>query len=210
MFAVGHITLGYITGKILGKATEQSQNISALWTLSLLPDIDLLIPGLQHRGPTHSIIVALLIFTPLFIIRPRRTAPYFAALATHSLIGDHITDGGTKLFWPVSLKWVKYDSTIMLGGTFETYIELALFSILILTLIASKDYYPLFNTDRRNTILFIPLCTVFLPIMFKYPINIPETLLIPHLILLSIIALSFSMSLIPTASRISKKGRIHS
>jgi membrane-bound metal-dependent hydrolase YbcI (DUF457 family) len=102
MFTVGHIALGYITGKILSKAMEQSQNIPAIWALSLLPDVDFLIPGLQHRGSTHSIIVALLIFTPLLIVRPRKTAPYFAALAAHSIIGDYITDGGVKLFWPVS------------------------------------------------------------------------------------------------------------
>jgi len=205
MFAVGHIALGYVTGKIISKATDQSLNIPAIWTVSLLPDIDFFIPGLQHRGLTHSLIIALLIFTPLFIIRHRRTVPYFAALATHSLIGDYITDGGTKLFWPVSSEWVKYERTIMLGSAFETYIELALFTMLIATLILSRDLNRLFNSDRRNSLLFIPLCTVVLPAMFKYPVNIPNALIIPHLILLSMIAISFSMSLIQALSIINKK-----
>jgi len=109
------------------------------------------------------------------------------------------------LFWPLTSEWVKYENTIRLGSTFETYIELTLFSMLILTLIISKDYKHLFDSNRKNIVLFIPLCTIILPIMFRYPVNIPEILIIPHLILLSIIALSFSMSLIPTAYSINKK-----
>jgi len=126
-------------------------------------------------------------------------------LATHSLIGDYITDGGTKLFWPVSSEWIKYERTIMLGSAFETYIELALFTMLIATLILSKDLNLLFNSERSNNLLFIPLCTVVLPAMFKYPVNIPNTLMIPHLILLSMIALSLSISLIQTLIIINKK-----
>ena len=206
MFAVGHIALGYITGKILGKATQQSLNIPALWTLSLLPDVDLLIPGLLHRGPTHSIIIALLIFTPPLILRTRQTLPYFTALATHSLIGDYITDGGIKLLWPISSEWFKHMSTMTLGSTFETTIELALFTTLIATLLLTRDYNNLFNTDRKNALFIIPLCTIILPVMFKYPINIPKPLITPHLILLSIILLSISMSTIQTLSTVRKNG----
>jgi membrane-bound metal-dependent hydrolase YbcI (DUF457 family) len=204
MLAVGHITLGYITGKILGKATDQNLNIPVLWMLSLLPDIDLIIPGLQHRGPTHSIIVALLFFTPLLIVKARKTAPYFTALATHSLIGDYFTDSGITLFWPLSPKWVKYENTIMMGSPSETYIETALFAILIATLILSGDFKHLFNPDRRNTVFIIPLCTIFLPVIFKYPIEIPEPLIIIHLILLAMIVLSLAMSLIQAISTIAR------
>ena len=205
MYASGHIALGYVTGKIISKATKQSQNIPILWTLSLLPDIDFLIPGLQHRGPTHSIILAILLFTPLFIIRPRKTAPYFAALATHSLIGDYITDGGVKLLWPISSEWVKLDRTIPLGSVPETYIELALFAALILTLIISRDLKKLLNPDTRNAILLVPLCTIVIPAMFKYPVRIPKALIVPHLLILSIIAISLSMSLIQSLAIANKK-----
>lgn len=205
MFAVGHIAIGYIIGRILTKATGETQNLPALWTMSLLPDIDLLIPGLCHRGPTHSIIIALLIFIPLLITMPRKTAPLFAALAAHSLIGDYITDGGAKLLWPISTEVFKYGSTIMMGTSLETYIELAAFSILILALIISRDYKHLFDSDRRNMLFLIPLTTIILPIMFKYPVVIPDILIIPHLVLLSLIAVSFIMSIITTASNVSKK-----
>jgi len=205
MFAVGHIALGYVTGKILSKATDQSLNIPVVWTLSLLPDIDFLIPGLQHRGLTHSIIVAILIFVPFLLIRPRKTAPYFAALATHALIGDYITDGGTMLFWPVSSEWIKYERTIMLGSAFETYIELALFAVFIVILILSNDLTRLVISERNNNLLFIPLCAVVLPSMFKYPVNVPNALIIPHLLLLSMIALSLSISLIQTLITFNKR-----
>ena len=194
MFAVGHIALGYIIGKILNKASEQNLNIPAIWLLSLLPDIDLLIPGLEHRGPTHSLIVALIIFAPLFIIDARKTAPYLAALAIHSLIGDFITGRGVQLLWPVSSEWMTFRSTMRLGTKFEAYVELTLFVVLIVTLILSKDFKQIFNSDRENGLLFIPLCTIVLPVMFKYPVKIPKILVIPHLILMSIIALSFIVS----------------
>ncbi|MBA7605819.1 hypothetical protein ES703_12954 [subsurface metagenome] len=138
MLVLGHIALGYITGKTVSKATDQNINIPVIWILSLLPDIDLLIPGLQHRGPTHSIIVAFIIFTPIFIITSWKAAPYFAALASHSLIGDYFT-GKTQLFWPLSLEWLEFERPIRMGSALESYIELALFAAMILILILSRD-----------------------------------------------------------------------
>jgi hypothetical protein len=124
------------------------------------------------------------------------------------MIGDYITDRGVKMFWPVSSEWVKYMSTIMMGSTLEISIELTLFILLIVTLILTRDYEHFFNTDWRNALLFIPLCTIVLPAMFKYSINIPKALILPNFILLSIIILSFSMSLIQILSTVNKN-RIH-
>ena len=137
MLVLGHMALGYFTGKIVSKATDQSINIPVIWILSLLPDIDIFIPGLQHRGPTHSIIVALIIFTPIFIIASWKAAPYFAALASHSLIGDYLT-GRTQLFWPLSLEWLEYERAMRIGSAFEVYTEFALFAVMIAILILSR------------------------------------------------------------------------
>ena len=137
MLVLGHIALGYITGKIVSKATDQSINIPVIWILSLLPDIDLLIPGLRHRGPTHSMIVALIIFTPLFIIASWKAAPYFAALASHSLIGDYFT-GGAQAFWPLSLEWFGYERAMRMGSPFELYTEFVLFAVMVAILILSR------------------------------------------------------------------------
>jgi hypothetical protein len=196
MFAVGHIALGYITGKILGKLTKHDPDIPLLWTLSLLPDIDFLIPGIIHRGPTHSLILALIIFAPFLIKNPKKTLPYFTALLTHSIIADFITYGGVMLLWPLSTEMMGYRSPLTMGRAAETRIELALFAALILVLIASGDLKNLLTTENRNLILFVPLCTIVLPAAFKYPVKIPGSLLIAHLILIGMIALFIIKSII--------------
>jgi hypothetical protein len=57
MYAVGHFALGYLTSKIASKSLNVNINLPLIFLASVLPDIDLLIPGLHHRGPLHSIIV---------------------------------------------------------------------------------------------------------------------------------------------------------
>jgi len=61
----------------------------------------LVIPGL-HRGPTHSIISALIVFVPFFIVYRKKAVPYFIALISHSLIADFLIGGQIMLFWPLS------------------------------------------------------------------------------------------------------------
>ena len=82
MFAVGHLALGYITGKSSLKILKSNIDIPLIFTLSILPDIDLLIPRLAHRGPTHSIITITLVSLPLLIIyrKKRETKAYFSFL----------------------------------------------------------------------------------------------------------------------------------
>ncbi|MCW3986008.1 MAG: hypothetical protein NWE91_06340 [Candidatus Bathyarchaeota archaeon] len=46
---------------------KQEVNLPLVLLLSMIPDVDLLIPGVEHRTITHSIITATVIFTPLFI-----------------------------------------------------------------------------------------------------------------------------------------------
>ena len=195
MFAVGHIALGHITGKVLGKATGHNPSIPLLWTLSLLPDVDFLIPGIIHRGPTHSILLAILLCAPFLIYKPRKAAPYFAALFMHSLVGDFLTNGGVMLLWPLSSDMMKHDFLFKMGGTTESYIELALFAILILMLVASGDLKKLSSMENSNILLFIPFFTIVIPALYKYPIRIPETLLIAHMILLGIMVLSITLYL---------------
>jgi len=76
-----------------------------MFVLSVLPDIDLCLPGIQHRGPTHSIIVLvtfLLLFLMLF--RKKLLIPYFVAVFQHS-VADFLTWGRIQLFWPISKTW---------------------------------------------------------------------------------------------------------
>jgi len=68
MFAVGHFALGYILGKLTAKTTKTRMNVPLILTFSVIPDIDILFPFVEHRGPFHSVIMAAVIFIPIFIL----------------------------------------------------------------------------------------------------------------------------------------------
>jgi membrane-bound metal-dependent hydrolase YbcI (DUF457 family) len=94
MWAVGHLALGYLTGKATSKPLRENINIPLLFFASIIPDVDLLIPVLEHRGPTHSLLVYALVLIPFFIIFGKRTTVYFVALTSHALLGDLVATGG--------------------------------------------------------------------------------------------------------------------
>ncbi|MGE5637644.1 MAG: metal-dependent hydrolase [Chloroflexota bacterium] len=75
MFAVGHMALAYLLSKTSAKGLKVNVIVPAVFVLSIIPDIDILFGGEFHRGPTHSSIVALVIFIPFFIIYRRKTVP---------------------------------------------------------------------------------------------------------------------------------------
>jgi hypothetical protein len=197
MFAVGHTAISYLIGKILGRKTHQVSSIAMLWIFALLPDVDLLFsPVLEHRGPTHSLILATIIFAPIFLVSFKKAVPYYAALVSHSLIGDYFTDGGVAMFWPILPDFIRSGTFLAMGASFEVHLELALFLTMFLSLIVSRDFHILFDSGKMNNLLFIPLATVVLPIMFKFPMVVPPLLFIPHIILMGIMIVSFSISFI--------------
>ena len=65
MFAVGHISLGYLVGNFFARILKVQFNVPLVIVLSIIPDIDiifeLLLGNPVHRGPTHSLIFAFLI-----------------------------------------------------------------------------------------------------------------------------------------------------
>jgi len=129
MYPPGHLALGYFAGKITSKITNNETNIPLLWIFSMIPDIDILIPGLVHRGPTHSIIVATAIFTPIMIYYKKGTS-YYASLISHSLIGDYITAYGCQLLWPINQTWYKYENALTHTTQLIPF-EILLFAIMI-------------------------------------------------------------------------------
>ena len=143
MYPPGHLALGYFAGKITSKITKNETNIPLLWILSMLPDIDILIPTLVHRGPTHSIIVATAIFTPI-IIYYKKGIPYYASLISHSLIGDYITAYGCQLLWPINQTWYKYENPLT-HTTQVIPLEILLFAIMIGHILIEK-----YKTTRTN------------------------------------------------------------
>ena len=108
MYPLGHVALGYLSGKIAAEFNKKDFNTLLIWIVSVSPDFDILIPNLAHRGPSHSAISAIAIFIPILIFN-KNGLPYLVALLSHSLIGDYFTAYGCKLFWPLSDEWFVYD-----------------------------------------------------------------------------------------------------
>lgn len=187
MFAVGHLALGYLTGRAAANRLKVTPNLSLLFLAAVLPDIDLLIPGVAHRGPTHSLVIYVLLLIPALLLQRKRAIPYFIALAQHAAIGDTLT-GRTQLLWPLTS--TSYGTGIPITSPTNILLEGSLFLISIAVLYRTKDLYQLFHHHRSNLLLSTPLCTVLLPPFLRFPIEVPLELMIPHLTYLTVFALS--------------------
>jgi len=188
-FAVGHMSLAYLLGKGSAKPLRVKPNIAALLVLSILPDIDILwdlFTGTEiHRGPTHSIIVAIVAFIPLFIYLRKRAVPYFIALISHPLLGDFFVGGKLELFWPISNQQFGLHE---LGGPYidifspiNVAAELILFAGAMLLLYKSGDWRVFTSGKKSNLLLIIPIATVLLPSTIGYPFTAPLILTEPAL-----------------------------
>ena len=171
MYAVGHFAIGYLTGKITAKALNTTINIPLLLLASVLPDIDLLMPALVHRGPLHSVMLYSAIFIPILIVYKKRAAPYFLAIIQHILIGDYITGPDLQLLWPLT----NTEYGLQIGTTLTIVIEWAFFLLSMLVMIKSNDLLFLLKPHSSNMILTIPLMTVLLPTIISFPLYVPQS-----------------------------------
>jgi len=172
-------------------------NIPLLFVASIIPDIDLLIPGLEHRGPTHSAIFLSLLFLPIFMAYRKRATPYFIALIQHSILGDYLAGGGgIQLLWPATLYWygIGFEITSLTNILVEWTLFLTSFTIMHKT----RDTWTLFQHHPSNLLLSIPVFTVLLPTLLSFPLSVPPELVIPHLIYLTIFTLSILIDLKPS------------
>ena len=99
MYFLGHFALGYFAASSTRKITGIRFRLLPLWFFSMLPDIDVLLPFMSHRGPTHSL-AAILIMIAVSLVW-RALLPYAASYASHILVGDLIT-GKSPLLWPLT------------------------------------------------------------------------------------------------------------
>ena len=191
MFAIGHFALGYLTGKASAQKLKVSLNLPLLLTVSILPDIDLALRFLQHRGPTHSLITAVVFMTPFFIAYRKKVVPYFVALVSHSLIGDFFT-GGTELFWPIST--ASYGAlNINVTSFVNASAELVLFVVMIAVLIKAGDLRKIVEPNNYNIVLFLPFMAVLVPMLQLgrgSESALPLLLIIPSLFWLAMFAYS--------------------
>ncbi len=206
------MALAYLLGKGFGKLLKVNINIPLILVLSIIPDIDIVFSFLLksdiHRGPTHSIIVAILAFIPFFFFYRQRATPYFAALASHSLIGDFFIGGQLQLLWPLSTsEFGLYElgfPYINIYNPINIALEFTLFIIATVIMFKSRDIYRFFRNSKLNLILAIPIFTVLLPTFASYPLSVPLLLVLPHLFYLVL----FSISVLIVVKRIFQIGKL--
>ncbi len=149
MWLLGHLALGYFSSLFTSKIFKEKYNLYVVFILSLAPDLDEFFRGyIVHRGPTHSILVAIICFIPIFLIF-RKGFTYFASLASHSLIGDFFVPP-LQLFWPISNAWYGAPPQLQLKGGVETIVEVLLFlSMLAVIIWRSRSSIKTYAKDLK-------------------------------------------------------------
>ena len=192
MFAVGHLALGYISGKAASKLLSVNVNVPLLFVVSIIADVDLLIPGLEHRGPTHSLLLYLALAFPAILVWKKQAIPYLVAFASHPFLDGYLTSPsvakGVQLFFPLSSTWFSGGSEAALLT--YVYAELAIFIAFLMLMLTTRDLAALIKHHPSNLLLVIPISTALFPVFLEFPISVPPELLIPHLVLLFLLVLS--------------------
>ncbi len=207
LFAVGHLGLGYLLGRGSGKSLAKKINVPLILALSIIPDVDILLkPFIEHRGPTHSIIVLFVVFLPFFAIYRKRAIPYFLAIVSHPLVGDFLIGGPIKLLWPLSGQSFSllqdFGFSIPMGSLANIIIEWSIFLVSIIVMLKISDMGRFFQPHLSNLLLTIPVFTVLLPTILNFPLGVPLWLEPPHLVYM----LLFAAAIIITLFKLFKTG----
>lgn len=190
MYAVGHLALGYLSGEAASKLLGVDVCIPLLFLAAVIPDIDIFVPVLIHRGPTHSLPILTLIFIPLFFLYAKKAIPYYAVLIQHPLIGDYVAGGGVQLLWPLTVQ--SYGLAIPIRSQVNIAFEWILFAISILAMAKMGDLQRVFKRSLlKETFIVLTAAVVFIFIFqtsqsFLNPHFIPYDLVIPHTVYFTI------------------------
>jgi hypothetical protein len=183
------MAFGYLSSKTSSNLLKTKLNIPIVLTLSVLPDADLLlrqIPFIEHRGATHSIITALVVFAPFFIIYRKQAIPYFIAYIQHGLVGDYIAGGRVQLLWPLTN--MGFGTSLDIRSLTNQTLEWTFFLAAILLMIKMKDYREFLKPQASSLILIVPTLTVLLPTLLSTPMEVPALLIPPHVFYLILFA----------------------
>jgi inner membrane protein len=134
--AIGTVTLGR---KIVARKAAIVGGV-----IAELPDLDVFLPSdtvldafIDHRGPTHSVLIQFLAM-PVFGELLRRLDPRlrterwlcygvaFALMSTHALL-DGFTTYGTKLLWPLFTEPISWSSIFIIDPLYTLPLLVALF-----------------------------------------------------------------------------------
>jgi len=187
------MALAYLLGKPSAKLLKVNLNIPLILVLSIIPDVDILFGNELHRGPTHSLILALIVFIPFFVLYRRRAIPYFLALISHSLIADFLIGGQLMLFWPLTSQLFglhDFGFYFAINSPVNITLEWALFAVSTVLMFKTGDLFLFFRNKKSNLLLAIPVGTVLLPTLVSYPLQVPLLLMPPHLFYLVLFSIS--------------------
>jgi len=191
MFAVGHLAFGYLLAKVCQRFLRTDLNLPLVFLLSLLPDIDLLIPELAHRGMTHSIVLLTVLFIPIFVLYRKSGVPYFVTIAQHSLLGDFIV-GGAQIFSPLTN--TSYGLDVALQSLTNVVLEGSGFVLAMVIMTLTRDLSGLFKPKMKNFLLVMPEGALVGSAFISWRFSTPVGLLIFHVILFAIFAVSVLVS----------------
>jgi inner membrane protein len=126
-----------------------------LW-LAMLPDVDRRVPGVSHRGPTHTVAFAVLVAAVLGgigVAAGRTAAPWdgltmgtvgvgigLLSVGSH-LLADALTPMGIRPFWPVSRRTLTL-SVVTADSTLGNYALLSLGVFVTAAWVAWTTLFP--------------------------------------------------------------------
>jgi membrane-bound metal-dependent hydrolase YbcI (DUF457 family) len=196
---VGHLALGYLSGRGSAKLLAQKVSVPLILALSIIPDTDILFRQfVEHRGPAHSIIVLFAVFLPILAIYRMEAVPYFLAILSHPLIGDYLVGGPIKLLWPLSMQY--FGLGLTMGGSTDIVLEWSMFLLSTVIMLKIMDVIRPFQPHLSNLLLSIPVFTLLLPTILSFPLGVPIWLEPPHLVFM----LLFAAALLATLFRLFK------
>ncbi len=160
-----HVALGAAIGTVtIGRKVGARRGALIGGLITELPDLDVFFPAdsrldefIEHRGPTHSLVMHLLA-TPVFgealrfvdrRLREERWLCYglvLAALWVHGLL-DGFTTYGTKLLWPIFTEPISWSSIFIIDPIYSLPLFLAF--IYSLSVRAPSGPAPLGSRARR-------------------------------------------------------------
>jgi membrane-bound metal-dependent hydrolase YbcI (DUF457 family) len=201
------MALAYLVGKASAKPLRVNISIPLILIVSILPDVDIALDTISgaefHRGITHSLLFAVLLFVPFFWKYKKQAIPYFLALLSHSLIGDFVMGGNVLFLWPLQVGFglVQFGGPVIkVLSTGDEVAELALFLVATAVMYKTRDYHVFFKANKTNLLLLIPTATVLMPPLIGYPLAQPllytfPALAIAHIVYLILFVVAITITL---------------
>jgi hypothetical protein len=139
--------------------------VPAILILGVLPDGDLLFRGLgiAHRTVTHSWLLWILLFIPVFYFLRLKAVPYFVAVIQHFAFGDFVM-GKVMMFWPFSSARVGLG--FGMGSVVDVALETGGLILAFGLMIYFGDLKRLFSVEKRNFYMIFPLMALLVSALY--------------------------------------------